>query len=142
MWFGLGGSVYGFLLTLWGILNSGGGHFNLPIVLATSPIWFGVLFWPLWGMLSVDFRTALSKTVFLVTVGMHYVGIFVYWMKSADNEKYWLHIGNNDPIFILLNVLFTTVYLSGQIYLWTKFLREKKQSRSGAPPRPIRSQGA
>ena len=71
--FAVGGFVYGLALAVWGVLISGGGHFNLPFMLAVSPAWLGILLWPLWGFLAACFDSRLVKALFLVTMAAHYV---------------------------------------------------------------------
>src|SRR5688500_8150923 len=90
--FAAGGFVYGIALAFWGVMISGGGHFNLPIVLFISPIWAGLLFWPLWGFLSVKFDSLLSKALFLFTMAAHYVGILFYIFDADNSDGYWFRI--------------------------------------------------
>jgi predicted PurR-regulated permease PerM len=94
--FALAGLIYGLALALWGALVSGGGHLNLPIMLFISAVWFGLLLWPLWGFLSVRFNSIVSKTLFLLTMFAHFVGLFLYIVDADNSDGYWFRIGMND----------------------------------------------
>lgn len=118
------GLVYGLALTFWGALISGGGHFNLPVVLFTSPVFFGLLFWPLWGFMSAGFDSRAAKAVFLCTAAAHYAGIVFYVLDSGDGDLYWFRVGMNDPGFVSLPASAVALYLAGQSFLWVRFLRD------------------
>ncbi len=124
------GLAYGIALAFWGALISGGGHFNLPIVLFISPIWLGLLLWPLWGFLSVSFDSLLSKALFLCTMTAHHVGILFYILNPDNSDGYWFRIGMNDPTFILFPASAIAVYLAGQLFLWYRFLRDSFGQRN------------
>jgi hypothetical protein len=118
------GFVYGLALTTWSILISGGGHFNLPIVLFISPVWAGLLLWPLWGYLAARFDFPAGKVIFLCTMAAHYAGIAFYVLAPNNNDGYWFGIGMNDPTFILFPASAIGPYLAGQLFLWVRFLRD------------------
>jgi hypothetical protein len=124
------GLAYGLALAFWGVLISGGGHFNLPIVLFISPVWAGLLFWPLWGFLSVRFDSILSKSLFLCTMAAHYAGIAFYVLDPDNSDGYWFRIGMNTPTFVLLPASAIGLYLAGQLFLWGRFLRDSFSRRN------------
>lgn len=124
------GFAYGLALAFWGAMISGGGHFNLPIVLFISPIWLGLLLWPLWGFLSVRFDSILSKALFVCTMVAHYVGILFYVFDPDNSDAYWFRIGMNDPSFILFPASAVALYLAGQLFLWIRFLRDSFSQRN------------
>jgi hypothetical protein len=134
--FAVGGFVYGLALAVWGAMISGGGHFNLPFMLAVSPAWMGILLWPLWGFLSARFDSQLVKALFLVTMAAHYAGLYFY-VRAADNsDDYWFRIGMHDPAFIWFPASAFALYLAGQLFLWLRFLRDsfgrRRELSSGA----------
>ena len=118
------GLAYGLALAFWSALMSGGGHFNLPVVLFISPIRLGLLLWPLWGFLSVKFDSLLFKALFLGTMAAHYAGILFYIFDPDNSDGYWFRIGMNDPTFVLFPASAVTLYLAGQLFLWVRFLRD------------------
>lgn len=118
------GFVYGLALTFRGALMSGGGHFNLPVVLFISPLWLGLLFWPLWGFMSVGFDSRRSKVLFLCTTAAHYAGILFHLLDPHNNDGYWFRIGMRDPDFVLIHAPTAALYLAGQLFLWFRFLRD------------------
>ena len=118
------GLSYGLALAFWSALSSSGSHFNLPIVLFISPIWLGLLLWPLWGFLSVKFDSPLSKALFLCTMAAHYAGIFFYIFDPDNSDGYWFRIGMKDPTFILFPASAVALYLVAQLFLWARFLRD------------------
>ncbi len=124
------GLAYGLALAFWSALISGGGHFNLPIVLFISPIWLGLLLWPLWGFLSVKFDSTLSKALFLCTMAAHHLGILFYIFVPDNSDGYWFRIGMNDPTFILFPASAIALYLAGQLFLWFRFLRDSFGQRN------------
>jgi hypothetical protein len=128
--FALAGLVYGLALTFWGVLISGGGHFNLPIMLFICPVWFGLLLWPLWGFLSVRFDSVVSKTLFLLTMLAHFVGLILYMVDADNSDGYWFRIGMHDSSFILFPASAFALYLMGQIFLWVRFLRDSFGGRN------------
>jgi hypothetical protein len=118
------------VLAFWGIVISGGGHFNLPIMLFISPLWFGLLLWPLWGFLSVRFDSIVSKALFLLTMLAHFCGLFLYIVDADNSDRYWFRIGMNDSSFILFPASAVALYLVGQIFLWVRFLRDAFDRRN------------
>ena len=122
--FALAGLIFGLALAVWGALISGGGHFNLPIMLFISPVWFGLLLWPLWGFLSVRFDSIVSKALFLLTMVAHFVGLFLYIVDIDNSDGYWFRIGMNDSSFILFPASAFTLYLIAQSFLWIRFVRD------------------
>ena len=121
--FALIGLVYGIVLSFWGMIISGGGHFNLPGMLIMSPFGIGLLFWAIWGFLSVDFTSLLSKCLFLLLMVAHLAGLVFYLYLESDSEFYWLGIAMNEPTFIVFLLIQVAFYLAAQIYLWSRFLR-------------------
>jgi len=79
------GAVYGLGLTLWGMIMSGGGHFNLLLMLFISPFGVGLLFWPLWAYLTAGAMSRVMRAVFLSTATMHYFGL-IYYVFGTDNS--------------------------------------------------------
>jgi hypothetical protein len=128
--FAAGGLVYGLALAVWGVMISGGGHFNLPFMLSISPVWLGILLWPLWGFLAARFDSALSKGLFLVTMAAHYAGIIFYVINPDNSDSYWFRIGMHDPSFIWFPASAFALYLAGQLILWVRFLRDSFSRRA------------
>jgi len=122
--FALIGLVFGLALAFWGVMISGGGHFNLPVMLFVSPIGIGLLFWPLWGFLSVRFNSGLSKVLFLCTMIAHLLGLGFYMFHPDNSDGYWFQIAMEDSTFILFSGSAVVLYLAGQLFLWVRFLRD------------------
>lgn len=122
--FAVGGFMYGLALAVWSAMISGGGHFNLPIMLFISPVWIGLLFWPLWGFLSVRFDSLLVKALFIVTMAVHYAGIIFYVRDPDNSDGYWFPIGMHDSSFIWFPASAFALYLAGQLFLWFRFFRD------------------
>lgn len=120
--FALVGLAYGVALAFWGMLISGGGHFNLPIMLFVSPFWFGLLFWPLWGFLSVRFNSLPSKLLFIFTMAAHFIGLVIYVRNPDNSDGYWFDIAMHDRTFILLPASAFLLYFVAQIFLWVRFV--------------------
>ena len=86
-------------MSAWGVLASGGGHFIPPIMLFISPVFAGILCWPLWGWLAADFRSGLSKGLFIVTMFAHFADTGVAVFMEHDSE--WFPVGVYNPIFLV-----------------------------------------
>jgi hypothetical protein len=130
--FAIAGFVYGLALAVWGAIMSGGGHFNLPFMLFTSPVWLGLFLWPLWGYLSAGFNSSAAKALFLITVAAHYAGIIFYVLDPDNSDGYWFRIGMRDPSFIWFPASAVALYLVGHLFLWLRFLRDSLAHRSRA----------
>src|SRR5262245_16021355 len=120
--FALVGAGYGVGLTLWGIIMSGGGHFNLLSMLFISPFGVGFLFWPLWGYSIAGEMSRVIRIAFLLTAGTHYLGLVYYVFGTDNSDLYWFRIGNRQPAFGFLVILTVALYLAGQVFLWRRFL--------------------
>ncbi len=95
---------------------SGGGHFNLPIMLFISPTLMGLLLWPLWGFLSVRFNSPLSKVLFLCTMIAHFVGLGFYILDPDNSDGYWFRIAMGDSTFIFFPASAVVLYLATQLF--------------------------
>ena len=122
--FAIVGLVYGLALTFWAAMISGGGHFNLPIMLFISPVWFGLLLWPLWGFLSVRFNSLSSKLLFVCTMAAHFAGLIFYIRDPDNSDGYWFGIGMHDRSFIFFPASAFLLYFAAQIFLWVRFLKD------------------
>jgi hypothetical protein len=130
--FATGGFIYGLALAVWSVMISGGGHFNFPFMLFTSPIWLGLFLWPLWGYLSASFDSLAMKALFLITVAAHYAGIIFYFLDPDNSDGYWFRIGMRDPSFIWFPASAFALYLAGHLFLWLRFFRDSLAHRSRA----------
>ena len=128
--FAVVGLAYSIALTLSGVMISGGGHFNLPIVLFISPATVGFLLWPLWGFLVVKFDSLLTKALFLSTIAAHYLGIIWYLFNPGNSDMYWFRIGMKQRYFILFPAFSVGLYLAGQIFLWARFIHDSVGQRN------------
>jgi hypothetical protein len=118
------GLVFGLLLTLWAALITGGGHFNLPAMLFLSPVFFGLLLWPLWGFLSVRFNSIISKLVFVLTMAAHFIGLILYVRDPDNSDAYWFNIAMQDWTYIFFPASAFLLYFAAQVFLWTRFVRD------------------
>jgi hypothetical protein len=116
------GALYGVGLALWGMLMSGGGHFNLLFVLFISPAGVGLLFWPLWGYLTAGAMSRVMRIAFLSTAAIHYSGLIYYVFGTGNSDLYWFRIGNRQPAFGFLVLFSVALYLAGQIFMWRRFV--------------------
>jgi hypothetical protein len=122
---------YSVVLTFWGIVASGGGHFNLPVMLAVAPLGAGFFFWPVWAFLSVNFSSLLSRCLFLCLIVAHYLGLIFHVLNPDNSDMHWFWIAMSAKSFIFYLALSVGLYLVGQIYLWSRFLRDGFGLRSG-----------
>lgn len=118
------GLLFGVGLAFWAMLISGGGHFNLPIMLFVSPLWFGLLFWPLWGFLSVRFNSLSSKLLFICTMAAHFAGLVLYIWSPDNSDGYWFDIAMHDRTFILFPASAFLLYSAAQSFLWVRFVKD------------------
>jgi len=118
------GLVFGIVVGLWAVLISGGGHFNLPILLIISPFWFGLLLWPLWAFMAVSFDSMLSKLFFVFSMIAHFAGLVIYVIDAGASDLYWFRIGTHNPGFILFPASVLVLYLAAQVFLWVRFLSD------------------
>lgn len=113
-------------MSAWGLLASGAGHFALPIMLFISPIYFGLIFWPLWGWLAADFDSSASKGLFIFTMLAHFIGLGVVIAMERDSQ--WFVRGLYSMEFLLS----LTTYVLAQVFLWGKFVRSLFPRRAGS----------
>jgi hypothetical protein len=118
------GLVFGIAVGFWALLISGGGHFNFPIILIVSPMWFGLLLWPLWGFLAGGFNSIPFKGLFVLSMMAHFGGIVIYVKDEWDSDMYWFRIGMHSPGFVLFPASVVVLYLAAQLFLWLRFLQD------------------
>ena len=127
LWLGFLGLSYAGMLTTLGALSSGGGHFNLIIMLGLAPLGLGLIIWPIIWYLSEDMKPIIARRLFVALIGLHYVGLVIYLVFSLPSEHYWLGVASEYPSIIILSALGICVYIVGQLFLWSRFLRETTQ---------------
>jgi hypothetical protein len=109
-------------------MTSGGGHFNLPVALFLSPIWFGILFWPLWGFLSVRFSNIHIKLLFIISMAVHFASLILYVRNPDNSDAYWFKIAMHDWTNIFSFAPPVVFYVVAQIFLWFRFVRDTRRS--------------
>jgi hypothetical protein len=125
--FAVMGLIYGLVLATIGVVTSGGGHSNLITMLAVGPYGAGLLLWPILGLAASDMRPPWSNFIFLILMGVHY-GNFILWLwQSWQSEMHWLAIAAQYAAFVIPAVLATGLYLLGQSFLWSIFLKHRSR---------------
>jgi len=121
--FGLLGLIYGVIFWAWAALGSGGGHYNLPLALAT-PI--GFVFWPVLWIVAADLHSTRSRVAFLVLLACDYASL-AYYLLSPDirsSDAYWYGIAaRNESSYVLFPVISIAMYGAGQMFLWRLFIK-------------------
>jgi len=126
--FTLAGLLYAVLFTAWGLIISGGGHFNLPALMAISPSPIGIFVWPALAFLSVDLSSIASRAGFVLLIFAHYVSLGIYIYSQGQDDLHWFRIGMQDPVFIVFPLVSVFIYAAGQIFLWRRFLQAARSS--------------
>ena len=130
------GLAYALVLTGLGVITSGGGHFNLPIALAISPVPVGFFAWPFLFALYVDLRLKMIRLVYVTIVLVQYIGLVLYFLNSENTapDIRNFHIGSQDPIFVVCVSLALALYIAAQLLLWSKLVREIAPTRTKVLP--------
>jgi hypothetical protein len=122
---GLLGFIYGIALVALGLASSGGGHSNLNLMLAIAPYGAGLFFWPILGVLVSDMRSSWARRIFLVLMAIHYGAFIIYLCQNWESELYWLDIATEFPWIVVLSISSFMLYLLGQLFLWSAFLKAR-----------------
>jgi len=117
------GLVYGLLMVFWGAVGSGGGHFNLLMMVFVSPYGLGLLFWPLWSYIVAVSLSPFMRAAFVATMSAHYLGLLHYIFLTDNSDSYWFANGARQSGFVLLVAVTLAVYLAGHLFLWIRFVR-------------------
>jgi hypothetical protein len=121
--FSVWGLLYGLLFWLWAALGSGGGHYDLPLVLA-SP--FGFALWPAAWFAAYDLHPRWARIAFFVLIGGHICTLAAYLLNDEDrrSDAYWFNIAvRQSPSFELLPWIAAAVLVSGQFFLWRRLFQ-------------------
>ena len=122
------GLAYSLLLGFWAMLLSGGGHFNLPLILITSPFWLGLFLWPIWAYMAAGFNSILSKCLFLLSMIAHFGYIVAYLLQEWRSDLNYFRLALQEPLLFPIVILFPgsvfVAYILAHIFLWRRFLND------------------
>jgi hypothetical protein len=114
--------AFGIFLVLYGVLFSGGGHFMFFVRLALSPVWFGLVVWPLLGWLSIS-PTELEQKVSTALLVSHYalfIAMSLIFPEAIQSDLYWGGRPGVAGQISMVYIPWVLVYLAGQIYFWRR----------------------